>query len=103
MASLTPAHKSRIHFVVFPDRSPHSEEFGFVMRLGFRWGEAWNDSFQLFSTINCARVRGQQTAHFPAAVVLFRLEPLEELHCRAWVITGAREVEGRQAVGAFLV
>ena len=102
MAGHTHAHKARINFVVFPDRSPHAEEFRFVVLGEFRRREIGNDFLQLFFPINCARVRGQQAARFPPAAFLFRLEPLEELRRRVRVVAGANQVLSRQAVGPLL-
>ena len=97
------AHQARIHFVVVPDRPPHAEEFRFVVQREFRRGEIGNDFLQLFSPIDGARVRGQQATGFPPAAFLFRLEPLEELHRRVWVVAGANQVLSRQAVGPLLL
>ena len=96
-------HKARIDFIVVPHRPPHAEEFRFIVQREFRWGEIGNDFLQLFFPIDGARVRGQQASSFPAATFLFRLEPLEELRRRMWVVAGANQVLGRQAVSSLLL
>jgi hypothetical protein len=79
------------------------EEFRFVVRRELGRRKIGNDFLHFFLPIDGARVRGQQAPGFPAGMFHFRLEALEELCRRMWVVAGANQILSRQAVSPLLI